>query len=189
MKQARVKLATTKSASAESKLLEITFITSGWTLAALTSQAVRSFKKPSIRCSSGTKTRPSATYTYLMFRSTASPITTSLSGRADGSLGDGHFKELVAPISVEFYSFEGVKIGDKHSMVQYIHDITGISIPALRGSPPSSLASTSEDHGQQTASRNVKRMQHTLCLELSTSTCRLYTERDGKRRLLDLRER
>ena len=75
-----------------------------------------------------------------MFRSTASPITTSLSGRADGSLGDGHFKELVAPISVEFYSFEGVKIGDKHSMVQYIHDITGISIPALRGSPPSQFS-------------------------------------------------
>jgi hypothetical protein len=44
-------------------------------------------------------------------------------------------QELVAPTSVEFFSVEGVRLGDKDSMMQEIHKITGISIPALQGSP------------------------------------------------------
>lgn len=42
-------------------------------------------------------------------------------------------QELVAPTSVEFFSLEGEWIGDKSSMAQEIHNITGISIQALRG--------------------------------------------------------
>jgi hypothetical protein len=44
-------------------------------------------------------------------------------------------QELVAPRSVEFFSVEGVRLGDKDSMMQEIHKITGISIPALQGCP------------------------------------------------------
>jgi hypothetical protein len=43
-------------------------------------------------------------------------------------------QELVAPTSVEFFSVEGERLGDKDSMAQEIHEITGISVRALRGS-------------------------------------------------------
>jgi hypothetical protein len=42
-------------------------------------------------------------------------------------------QELIAPASVEFFSREGDRLGSKKSLEQYIHDITGICIRALRG--------------------------------------------------------
>jgi hypothetical protein len=44
-------------------------------------------------------------------------------------------QELIAPASVEFFSKEGQKLGDKRSLEHQIHQITGISIQALRGCP------------------------------------------------------
>ncbi|OAG07811.1 HET-domain-containing protein [Paraphaeosphaeria sporulosa] len=44
-------------------------------------------------------------------------------------------QELIAPACVEFYSLEGKQIGDKSSLVQDIHSITGIPIQALQGCP------------------------------------------------------
>src|SRR6266699_1777151 len=44
-------------------------------------------------------------------------------------------QELLAPASVEFFSKEGVRLGDKASLEQHIHDATGIPVEALRGSP------------------------------------------------------
>jgi len=44
-------------------------------------------------------------------------------------------QELVAPTWVEFFSVEGDRLGDKDSMVQEIHEVTGIRIRALQGSP------------------------------------------------------
>ncbi|KAF2493876.1 HET-domain-containing protein [Lophium mytilinum] len=44
-------------------------------------------------------------------------------------------QELLAPRSVEFFSQEGMYLGDKASLEQQIHEITGIDIPALRGTP------------------------------------------------------
>jgi hypothetical protein len=44
-------------------------------------------------------------------------------------------QELLAPTSVEFFSAEGERLGDKRSLWQEIHEITGISIQALQGSP------------------------------------------------------
>ena len=44
-------------------------------------------------------------------------------------------QELLAPTSVEFFTQEGQRIGDKRSLEQQIHEITGIAIPALRGVP------------------------------------------------------
>jgi hypothetical protein len=42
-------------------------------------------------------------------------------------------QELVAPTSVEFFSGEGERIGDKKSLVHEIHKRTGISVRALEG--------------------------------------------------------
>ena len=43
-------------------------------------------------------------------------------------------QELLAPRSVEFFSREGARLGDKESLMRAIHEITGISINALQGS-------------------------------------------------------
>jgi len=44
-------------------------------------------------------------------------------------------QELLAPSSVEFFSQEGERLGDKCSLKQQIHEITGIPILALQGVP------------------------------------------------------
>jgi hypothetical protein len=41
-------------------------------------------------------------------------------------------QELIAPVSVEFFSCEGRQIGDKMSLNQLIHEITSIPLAALR---------------------------------------------------------
>jgi hypothetical protein len=44
-------------------------------------------------------------------------------------------QELIAPASVEFFSVEGERLGDKKSLERQIHDITGITPQALQGAP------------------------------------------------------
>lgn len=44
------------------------------------------------------------------------------------------------PASVEFFSREGLRIGDKRSLEQQIHKITGIAIRALNGTPLSKFS-------------------------------------------------
>jgi tetratricopeptide (TPR) repeat protein len=44
-------------------------------------------------------------------------------------------QELIAPVSVEFFSREGNLIGNKKSLEQQVHEITGIPIKALQRSP------------------------------------------------------
>jgi tetratricopeptide (TPR) repeat protein len=44
-------------------------------------------------------------------------------------------QELVASPSVEFFSTEGICLGDKTSLEQQVHQITGIALQALRGGP------------------------------------------------------
>jgi tetratricopeptide (TPR) repeat protein len=44
-------------------------------------------------------------------------------------------QELIAPVSVEFFSCEGHGLGDKASLDQVLHDITGIPLAALRNCP------------------------------------------------------
>lgn len=46
-------------------------------------------------------------------------------------------QELLAPISVEFFSREGERLGDKRTLEGRIHDITGIAVEALQGTPMS----------------------------------------------------
>ena len=49
-------------------------------------------------------------------------------------------QELIAPPSVEFFSLEGERLGDKRSMEKQIHEITEIAIQALRGDPLSDFS-------------------------------------------------
>ncbi|KAK4506392.1 hypothetical protein PRZ48_000122 [Zasmidium cellare] len=44
-------------------------------------------------------------------------------------------QELIAPESVEFYSCEWIRQGDKRSLLKELHSITGIPVPALLGAP------------------------------------------------------
>jgi hypothetical protein len=44
-------------------------------------------------------------------------------------------QELLAPDSVEFFSREGKRLGDKRALERQIHEITGIPVTALRGTP------------------------------------------------------
>ena len=48
-------------------------------------------------------------------------------------------QELLAPHSVEFFSKEGKRLGDKNSLEQQIQEITGIPALALQGAPLSQL--------------------------------------------------
>ncbi|KAI9862353.1 MAG: Vegetative incompatibility protein HET-E-1 [Trichoglossum hirsutum] len=49
-------------------------------------------------------------------------------------------QELLAPTSVEFFSARGERLGNRISLLQEIHDATGISIQALAGSPLSQFS-------------------------------------------------
>ena len=44
-------------------------------------------------------------------------------------------QELIAPASVEFFSVEGERLGDKKSLGRQIYEITGIALQALQGCP------------------------------------------------------
>jgi hypothetical protein len=48
-------------------------------------------------------------------------------------------QELVAAKSVQFFSKEGTLVGDKQSLEQQIHEISGIALGALQGQSPSSF--------------------------------------------------
>ncbi|KAK3364026.1 HET-R [Lasiosphaeria hispida] len=49
-------------------------------------------------------------------------------------------QELIAPASVEFFSKEGERLGDKRSLEKEIHDSTGIPLRALQGNPLSDFS-------------------------------------------------
>jgi hypothetical protein len=43
-------------------------------------------------------------------------------------------QELIAPPSVEFFSLEGKRLGDKESLERQVHEVTGLAVRALQGS-------------------------------------------------------
>jgi hypothetical protein len=49
-------------------------------------------------------------------------------------------QELLAPKSIEFLNCEGERIGDKSSMMEILHEITHIPVPALQGAPMSQFS-------------------------------------------------
>jgi hypothetical protein len=64
-------------------------------------------------------------------------------------------QELLAPRTVQFFSCEGKPLGDKQSLRQEIHEITGIPIQALEGQPLSEF--TIVERISWTARRESKR--------------------------------
>jgi hypothetical protein len=49
-------------------------------------------------------------------------------------------QELIAPSSVEFFSLEGKRLGDKQSLERQVHEITRIATRALQGTPLSEFS-------------------------------------------------
>ena len=49
-------------------------------------------------------------------------------------------QELIAPRSVEFFCSNGERLGDKRSLERQLHEITGIAVPALRGTSLSAFS-------------------------------------------------
>ena len=66
-------------------------------------------------------------------------------------------QELLAPRSVEFFSREEDLIGDKKTLDQQIHEITGIPITALHGSPLSHFPV--DERMRWAAKRDTKRKE------------------------------
>lgn len=64
-------------------------------------------------------------------------------------------QELIAPNAVEFFSAEGRLLGNKRSLEQQIHEITGVSVEALQGTPLSHFSF--EERMSWAAKRNAKR--------------------------------
>ncbi|CAI9635548.1 unnamed protein product [Alternaria burnsii] len=64
-------------------------------------------------------------------------------------------QELIAPASVEFFSKDGERLGDKESLKLTLHEITGIAVQALEGIPMTSF--TVDERMQWAQGRNTKR--------------------------------
>jgi hypothetical protein len=64
-------------------------------------------------------------------------------------------QELIAPASVKFFSKDGEQLGDKTSLTQTLHKITGITVQALEGSPMTCF--TVEERMLWAQGRNTKR--------------------------------
>jgi len=66
-------------------------------------------------------------------------------------------QELLAPKTVEFFSVEGTRLGDKSSLEAQIHEITGIPLEALRGADMSSFSV--EERFAWAEGRQTKRLE------------------------------
>jgi hypothetical protein len=64
-------------------------------------------------------------------------------------------QELIAPSSVELFSKEGTYLGNKRSLKQTLHEITGIALNALQGHSFSRFSK--EDRSAWAAGRQTKR--------------------------------
>jgi hypothetical protein len=64
-------------------------------------------------------------------------------------------QELIAPLSVEFFSKEGTCLGNKQSLEQTLHEVTGIALNALRG--PSLSQFSKDERFAWAAERQTKR--------------------------------
>jgi hypothetical protein len=66
-------------------------------------------------------------------------------------------QELLAPKHVEFFSQEDELLGDKEMLEQQIHEVTGIPVAALHGSPMSHFSV--EERMRWVANRDTKRKE------------------------------
>lgn len=66
-------------------------------------------------------------------------------------------QELIAPKTVEFFSREGEYLGNRNTLEETIHEITGIPVDALRGTPLSSFSV--EERMRWTEGRTTRRQE------------------------------
>lgn len=66
-------------------------------------------------------------------------------------------QELLAPPSVEFFSREGLRLGDKGSLGQQIHEVTGIAVAALQNKPLAQF--NIDERFRWAANRNTTRVE------------------------------
>jgi tetratricopeptide (TPR) repeat protein len=59
-------------------------------------------------------------------------------------------QELIAPVSIEFFSREGRRIGDKASLDQLLHNITNIPLAALRNCPLNEFTTSERERWVET---------------------------------------
>jgi len=94
-------------------------------------------------------------------------------------------QELLAPTSVEFFSREWKKLGDKQSLRQRIHEITGIPNARLIEPVYLSSATKSDFRGYNAARQRLKKTKHTHYLVFSTSKCLFAMEKELRVHLND----
>ena len=62
---------------------------------------------------------------------------------------------------VEFFSKEGERLGNERSLERHIHEITGIPIKALQGSPLSDFSVPERMLWAETVTLHAKKIRHT----------------------------
>jgi hypothetical protein len=92
-------------------------------------------------------------------------------------------QELIAPVSVDFFSREGQRIDDKASLDQLLCSITGIPLAALRNCPLDQF-STSERRRWVKNRRKTKDEDMVYCLLRLLGVSMPTTYREGKDRAL-----
>jgi hypothetical protein len=89
-------------------------------------------------------------------------------------------QELIAPVSVEFFSCEGRRIGDKKSLDQLIHDRTSIPLAALHNCAWTSSAHLNAGNGLRIAPQQRKKTSYTACLGFLASLCQSHMAKDRR---------
>jgi hypothetical protein len=111
---------------------------------ASTNRTASSFRRLFTLCFAGIRMRLSATSICRMFRQLSGKRTIgslSLLGsrlfeQVDGLRGRGWtLQELLALSPVDFFSQRGKRLGDKRTLERQVHEITGIAVSALQGTP------------------------------------------------------
>ncbi|PMD42130.1 YVTN repeat-like/Quino protein amine dehydrogenase [Hyaloscypha variabilis F] len=90
-------------------------------------------------------------------------------------------QELLAPRSVEFFSQEGNRLGNKKTLERQIHEITGIAVSALQGTPLSEFSINerlSWAKGRQTTRKEDK--AYSLCGIFDVFVPLMYGEGEEK---------
>jgi hypothetical protein len=97
-------------------------------------------------------------------------------------------QEMIAPMSVDFFSSEGEPLGSKLTLEHTIHEITGIAASALRGEALSNF-SIDEHHGQKTADPSSQKTERTRYKVYSASICHSSTAKEARMHSADFDRR
>jgi hypothetical protein len=90
---------------------------------------------------------------------------------------------------VQFFSQEWKKLGDKQSLVQQIHEATGIPNAALQGAPMVRFSEKERFRGYKAARQRSKKTKRTHYLAFLTLKCRFATKKAMHVHLKDSKKR